>query len=442
MSNTLPQRLHRRLWHQPPRNAAEAVLLAIARHIVVLGRDFAEGQISLRAMSLVYTTLLSLVPMLALAFSLFKALGVHNALEPTLLRFLEPLGPRGEELAANVIGFVENIQVGVLGSLGIGLLLYAAISLIQKVESSFNWIWRIDRQRSFGARFGEYLSVLIVGPFAVFLSLGITASALNSSLVQQLSQFEPLGTMIETTAKLIPYLLIIGVFSFLYAFIPNTRVQARAALGGGLLAGVLWQSASLGFAAFVAHATNYNAIYSGFAIIIFLLIWLYVGWLILLFGCQLAFYLQQPEFVTGERESPLLSARDAERLGLALFAEVGRRYVSQQPAACRDDLARLLPARPEHIDRVIDILIRRQILVETNQRPPRLVPLRDLDQLTLGDIWRALRQGMARETPPEQRAGSWSQALAAVEAAESGFDAQAGAISARDWLRDQDRESA
>ena len=284
------------LWRRDHGSFGVVLAATVARYAVMLARDIADGHLSLRAMSLVYTTLLSLVPLLALGFSMFKALGVHNALEPALRQFLAPLGERADELVINILNFVENIDVGVLGSVGVGLLLYAAVSLIQKVESSFNWIWHIKRPRSLGARFSEYLSVLIVGPFAVFLSVGITATALNSTIVQTIAQVEPFGAVVFGLAKLIPYLLIVGVFSFLYAFIPNTRVPLRAALSGGLFAGVLWQSASMAFATFVASAGNYNAIYSGFAILIFLLIWLYVGWLILMLGCRLSFYIAHPEY--------------------------------------------------------------------------------------------------------------------------------------------------
>ena len=110
------------------------------RLLWVLVRDLLEGQLTMRAMSLVYTTLLSLVPMLALAFSVLKALGVHNQLEPLLAEALAPLGPRSVDITGSVIGFVENIQVGVLGSLGVALLFYTAISMIQKIENSFNFI--------------------------------------------------------------------------------------------------------------------------------------------------------------------------------------------------------------------------------------------------------------------------------------------------------------
>ena len=107
-------------------------------------------------MSLIYTTLLSLVPLLALGFSLLKGLGVHNSLQPVLERFLAPLGPQGTQISQNVIAFVENIKVGVLGSLGVALLLYTALTLIQKMEQSFDYIWRVEVPRRLGQRLTEY----------------------------------------------------------------------------------------------------------------------------------------------------------------------------------------------------------------------------------------------------------------------------------------------
>src|SRR5690606_28967004 len=133
--------------------------------------------------------------------------------------------------------------------------------------------------------------------------------------------------------------LIIGVFTFIYSYVPNTRVRLRAAVIGGLLAGVLWQTGSAIFASFVARATNYNAVYSGFAILIFLLIWLQVGWLILLIGCQLAFYIQHPEHLKQRRTPALLSPRANEYLSLMVMALIGRRFVRGEPGYTADQLA-------------------------------------------------------------------------------------------------------
>ena len=148
------QRLRDRLWQEHDAlSRHQRMLVTAARYSAVLVRNLMEGQLSMRAMSLIYTSLLSVVPLLALAFSVLKALGVHNMLEPLLQRLLEPLGPQQSvEISHNVIGFVDNIKVGVLGSVGVGFLLFTVISLIQKVEGSFNFIWRIDQPRGMSQR--------------------------------------------------------------------------------------------------------------------------------------------------------------------------------------------------------------------------------------------------------------------------------------------------
>ncbi len=122
-------------------------------------RDLGDGMLRLRAMSLVYTTLLSLVPLLAISFSVLKGFGVHNQIEPMLLNFLAPLGEKGVEITEYIITFVERIKVGVLGAVGLGLLVYTVVSLMQKIERSFNDTWHVTRHRSLAQRFSGYLSV-------------------------------------------------------------------------------------------------------------------------------------------------------------------------------------------------------------------------------------------------------------------------------------------
>lgn len=427
------QKLREQIWEREPATATERQLMQIQRYIVVLARDLMDGELSMRAMSLVYTTLLSLVPLLALGFSLFKALGIHNALEPVLLNLLSPLGPQGTEIAASIVRFVENIKVGVLGSLGLGLLFYTVVSMLQKIERSFNFVWRIESGRRLGQRVGEYLSVIVVGPVLVFSALGITASFLNSSVLLRLASIEPFGVLIYMLGTLVPYLLIIAAFTFLYAFIPNTQVKIRAALAGGVLGGFLWQTGSAAFAAFVAGATNYNAIYSGFAILIFLLIWLYLGWLILLVGCQLSYYVQHPERLSPTRAAPHLSGRLTELLGLQIFGFVGRRFLAGAPGPTIEELRRSVPATPEHVDRVVEILIHRGLLIESSDEQ-RLLPKRDLDSIPLSELVGQLRLGFDSNGIFRSRDALARDALELVDAVDQAIRATAGNRSVRDWL--------
>ena len=432
MNKDFLKKLRAYLWEREGSTRAQQLLATVGRYLFVLARDLIDGQLTMRAMSLVYTTLLSVVPMLALAFSVLKALGVHNSLEPLLMRMLEPLGDKATEITQNVIGFVEKIQVGVLGSVGVALLFYSAISMIQKVESSFNYIWRVQRTRPLSQRLGEYLAVLVVGPVMVFSALGITATVANSSVVASIASIEPFGSLIFLATQLVPYALIVIAFIFLYAFVPNTKVRLGAAAGGGLLAGVLWQSASLMFASFVAGATNYNAIYSGFAIVIFLLIWIYLGWMILLIGCSLAFYIQHPEHLTATRIAPTLSGRQTEYLALLIMALAGRRFIAGEPGYTHDELALAVNAAPEHVDRVVETLIAQNLLAATGEERTRLIPAIDLDALPLSQLWRRVRSG---STPlPRSHQAQAREVTRLLDTAETCFDEATGGQTLRQWL--------
>lgn len=428
-------RLREWLWDLEALARHPRQLVYAGRYAFVLGRDLLEGQLSMRAMSLVYTTLLSIVPLLALAFSVLKALGVHNSLEPVLHEFLSPLGSQADALTANIIGFVENIRVGVLGSVGVAILFYTAVSLIQKVESAFNYIWRIERPRPLSQRLGEYFAALTIGPVAVFAALGVTATVLNSAVVARITSIEPFGLLVFIATRLLPYLLIIGAFTFLYSFIPNTRVRLRAALWGGLLAGILWQSGSAIFASFVASSTNYSAIYSSFAILIFLLIWLHVGWLILLIGCQLAFYIQHPEHLKPRRTPASLSGRETEYLALMIMGLVGQRFLRGEAGYTQEDLALALNAEPEHVARVVEVLLFHGLLIEAGSTRTQLVPGIDLDSVELARLLRLVRAGAA-QLPTAQTPLS-KEVTTLLDAAEKAFEQHTGPQSLRQWLARQ-----
>jgi membrane protein len=368
----------------------DIALRALGILLVVL-RDVAFGQLTLRAMSLVYTTLLSIVPLLALSFSVLKAFGVHNQIEPALSRFLQPLGERADEVTAQIIQFIGNMNVGVLGSLGLALLLYTAISLVQKIEESFNFIWHVPEPRSFGTRFSSYLSVLLVGPLLVFSALGITAAVSSIGIVKELLAIEPFGRIAVQAGKLLPYALIVGLFTFIYMYIPNTRVGWGAALGGALVGGIAWQTAGWAFAAFVAGSARYTAIYSGFAIVIFFMIWVYVSWLIVLIGASVSFYIQNGEFVMPKPGEPALSGRMRERLALLVMQRIADRHAAGNPPASLPELVRELAVPSYAIRQVLEIMAANAILMPTRSTPPAWLPTHDSGATTAWQVIEAMR---------------------------------------------------
>lgn len=384
----------------------------------VLLRDIQSGEITMRAMGLVYTTLLSLVPLLALAFSMLKAFGVNNALRPVLHRFLAPLGPQADEIIDKVVGFVENVQVGVLGAIGVVLLMYSVISLIQKVENGCNYIWQVRKPRSLGRRFTEYLSVLIVGPIVVLAASSMTASLSSNTVVGYLSSIEPFGTSLYVAGRLVPYVLYSVGFTFLFAFMPNTRVNLLAALGGGVFAGVLWQTASLGFALFAANSSNYNAIYSSFAILILLLVWLYVSWLIMLTGCRVAFLLQHREQLTRAPYPPRLGADRREEIALLMMSLIGHGFMQGNAPWEVSRLARYIGAAPDHVYDIVDQLVTANILIESGDTSVALLPRQDIECLKVNAILDAVRQGDPAAAPADRNDGPHREVRQWVERAD------------------------
>jgi membrane protein len=374
--------------------------------------DVYEGRLNLYAMSLVYTTLLSIVPVLAVSFSVLKAFGVHNQLEPTLLAFLAPLGAKGIEITQQVIAFVDNIRVGVLGTLGLGLLIYTVISLMQKVEEAFNFIWNTRSVRTLSRRFSDYLSVLLVGPVLVFTALGITGSAMNTEVVLWLAAHEPAKTLLEFGAQVIPFVLIVAAFAFIYRLIPYTRVKVGSAFVGALVAGVLWEVAGFAFASFIAASTRYTAIYSSFAIGILAIIWVYLAWLILLVGCRVAFYHQHPEHLWLRDSDRRMTPVEVESLALRTMIHVGCRFKHGEGAQDIHALVGATGSTQIMLERVLGDLLEARLLVTVDAAEPAYMPAAPLARITAEDILKAVR-GHARPGAPESPVDRAAQTVTA-----------------------------
>lgn len=381
------------LWQDLPEqtNIIWRWLMNSLKVTYIMVRELASGELNLRAMSLVFTTLLSLVPLIAVAFSVLKAFGVHNQIEPALLGMLAPLGPQGVEITDNIIGFVENVKVGVLGSLGLAILFYTIIALIQKIENAFNYVWRVKQARTLARRFTDYLSVVMIGPVLVFTALGITATVMTHSVVQNLQAIEPFGTLILLLSKLLPYVMIIIAFTFLYTFIPNTRVKLMPALVGATVAGILWITVGKVFAIFVATSANYTAIYSSFAILFFFMIWLYLAWLILLTGSQVAFYLQHPKLVQLEDRQYILSPRLREKEGLWLMMVIARQFHQQQPALNEQQLEVETELTSDSVQELLTMMVSAGLLVELIGDEISYVPSQDIAEIKVHTILDSLR---------------------------------------------------
>ncbi|MCH8308720.1 MAG: YihY/virulence factor BrkB family protein [Proteobacteria bacterium] len=387
----LPNILEKLVWgdHLQKSGPLGRFTAVILRYIYGLGRDIVFGQLTLRAMSLVYTTLLSVVPLIAFSFSVLKGLGKHKELEPLLYDFLTPLGPQGREITEQVINLVDNVKGGLLGGVSLAFFIYTAISMVQKVEESFNYVWYVSKPRSFARRFSEYFFVLLIGPILMVTALGMLTSIKSNAFVQMILTYESLGPIFVVASKFTPYLLITGVFTFLYMYMPNTKVKFKSALVGGLAGGFLWASAGAFFATFILYASRTQLIYSGFAVAITTLIWLYLSWLILLIGAQLAFYFQQPAFLRIGRREPRLSNSMRERLALNVMYLVGKAFRDPDATTSIREISQQLSMPSIALAPVTDALEGAALLITTENE--ELLPGREMSRIPLNDILAVVR---------------------------------------------------
>src|SRR5882757_8568956 len=303
-------------------------VLRFLRYPAAIARDWLTGEINIWAMSLAYTTLLSVVAVPVYKISILKGLGARGDLRDILHEFFRPMGGAATQLTESVMQFVTNMRGDVLGTIGLAFLVYTVITTIQKVEASFNFVWRVERPRSFARRFTEYLSVIILGPVLLAVVIGLLGSAEQSPFAHWVIAIPPLAWTVGLLGEFLPYLIVTIAFTFMYVFVPNTRVEYRAALIGGVVAGIIWALVGRAFTEVIVYSSHMMAVYTGFAIVLTTLIWVYLSWLILLIGAQLAFYVQCPQYLRHGQEPVELTGSARETAGLSVMYLIGRDYAA------------------------------------------------------------------------------------------------------------------
>ncbi|HTY93026.1 MAG TPA: YihY/virulence factor BrkB family protein [Steroidobacteraceae bacterium] len=367
-------------------------LARAGRYPYAVLRDLAGGQINMRATALVFTTVLSLVPLLAFSFIIIRQLGGHGGqdLQPIVLEFFRPVGAGADDMTRQVLQFAGRLRRGVVGTAGIALLAWSLIGTIQKVEDSFNYVWRVPQARSLARRIGEFLSLLVVGPVLLGGFIALAHTAIIAGPLQLANSVPLVSRLLNLGVHLAPYAMVTVLFTFLYKFIPNTRVRLRPAFIGAVAAGVLWTAVGSVFTRFVEYSSRLTLVYAGFAAVIAVLMWTYSGWLILLCGAQLSYYIQNPGDLRFGLRRPHLSAAQLEQLALSITFLVARHTPGARPRCTPDALATDLGVTGLALAPLIAALERARVLTLCGEE---LRLARDPAHLPVFDILEAARQG-------------------------------------------------
>jgi membrane protein len=359
--------------------------------IVVRGFWF-EHQGLLRASALTYSTLLSLVPILAFALAFLKGLGVHNLLEP----FLIDRGVIGsEETVRTLLSYANNIEVRTLGGLGLAMLVFTTVLGVGNVERAFNEIWGVRSERPILRKIADFASVLVLGPVALLLATGINTRLHLPTFITMWLGMRVIGDAVTffsaVMSTILPYIALWLVFAFFYSFLPNTRVQALPALIGGVVGGTLWQIAQWGYIAFQVGMANAQAIYGALAQLPVLMLWIYVSWVTTLLGAEVAYACQHVTTYFPARLVHCASWYVREWLAHALYFSLVRAFIEGSGTWSAVTFAQQHHIPLRLLKEILTPLQEAGFLVEVAASPEHYVPGRDPASITPWHLLQALR---------------------------------------------------
>ncbi|WP_239027776.1 YhjD/YihY/BrkB family envelope integrity protein [Geomonas subterranea] len=343
----------------------------------------------LRATALSFTTLLSLVPLLALAFSVLKGLGAQNRLVPLILK---QVTAGNEEVVNRVISYIGNTNMGSVGAIGLAALLFTAISMLGSIEEAFNVIWGVPETRTFYRKFSDYLSVLVSAPLLLLAATSITTTLSSKWLTGWIMEWTYLGDLFLFTLGLTPYLVVWIAIFLLYVFMPNTRVRFDSALIGAVLAGTLWQFAQWAYIHFQVGAGNYNAIYGTLAALPILMVWIYVSWIIVLFGMEVVAAHQNRGTFRRDIRGREISHELRELVALAALRHVAEAFYRGEPPWGEHHLAAKLGVPLRIVRSTLEHLRDQGFIVMAGEGRGSYYPARDLDQVSIADVLLSLRR--------------------------------------------------
>ncbi|MDP7040623.1 MAG: YhjD/YihY/BrkB family envelope integrity protein [Myxococcota bacterium] len=358
-------------------------LLATVRLFFLVARRRVYQQLKLHAQALTYDTMLALVPLLAVMFALVKGFGLmeqmDGQLEEVILSNLSATPELKVSVSKYIGQFVDNVQSGQLGAVAIPFLLLSVISLLEHIEFAFNEIFGIQRQRRLITRLTTYWAIITLGPVLIGASLTLTAALQTTIAVQWI---ENIGIINAALIHSLPLVITWFAFAAIYLVVPNTKINFSSALKAAIIAGSGWNIAKYGYAIFAKNAFTLEGIYGPLAAMPLFILWLYLSWILVLFGAQLAFAFQNMKSFRVEDVSLDMNQDYRERAGCRVFAAIAFDFAKGRAPTNPEELAADLDIPRRAVDTLVNELKDGNFIRETN--PDRgLVPAIELEQVYL-----------------------------------------------------------
>jgi len=389
----------------PAENVLQSIrnwFLNLLRAIYIgIYKSFADN-VQFKAYGLTYITTLSIVPMLAVSFSVAKGLGMAEALREVLFSHVTGVRP---EVLENMLVYVENTNARTLGIVGVLFLFYTVTATLSAMEKAFDEIWNVAEERPLYRKFTDYISIITVCPLLFLAATTVAASLSSNAFVEYLMRVRYLTSLVTFALSLAPYVLSWLAIGVIYQLLPNTRVPVVSAISGGLIAGIVWQLVQNLFITFQIGVTKYNAIYGSFASLPLFLIWLYLSWLILLFGAEVAYAFHgfgkvHPRYLRNREKS------SAETLVMKLYLLMAQRFYTGEPAWSAREFGLRLGVDQKLVNTTLGMLEKSRLVVKLSDSPPSFQPSRDLETISVAQVMKAVRDPLdisRIEDPAEKR---------------------------------------
>lgn len=377
-----------RLKHE---SSHKSLWIKILRVLVLSVKGFARDKCTLRASALTFYSLISIVPVLAMAFGISKGFGFDHILEERVREQFQGQEEVFNQAIVFARNMLDNTKGGLIAGIGVIFLFWAIIKVLGNIERSFNDIWGIKKHRTLARKFSDYLSFMLIGPILFILAGSMTVAVTSQAkeiLVNNKSLDFVAGPVLFSL-KALPFGVLWLLFAFMYVFLPNGKVKVTSALLGGVLAGTIYQVVQWGYFKFQIGISQYNAIYGSFAALPLFLIWLQVSWLILLYGAEVVFAHQN--VVTYEFEPDCLNASNAFKrlVTLAVAHLCVKTFRDGDPPLTAAEICEKLETPIRLVNLSIYDLVEANVLSEVtgeNDKALAYQPALDIEQLTLQKV--------------------------------------------------------
>lgn len=379
------------------------------RILILTIRGFAKDKCSLSASALTFYSILSIVPVVAMAFGIAKGFGFQKLLEKELLEKFQGQ----EEVMNRVVAFahslLENTKGHMIASIGVLFLLWTVIKLLSQIERSFNDIWEVKYPRTYGRKFSDYLSIMLISPILFILSSSATVFITTQITVitQKVALIGMFSPVIFFMLKFIPYGLIWILFIFMYILMPNTKVNFSSGLIAGVIAGTIYQIAQWAYITFQVGMARYNAIYGSFAALPLFLIWIQLSWLIVLFGAEISYAYQYVDTYDFEPDCRSISPAFKKLLSLQISHLIISKFLKAAPSLSAINISKSLEIPIRLVQQILDELVEAGILSDTELKKNKHVsyqPARDINAITINSVIKALEQKGVDNIPIAQTA--------------------------------------